>query len=51
MPQMMPLSWLILFIMFSTALLLFTTTNFYLLIPKSEVHKSKIKVNPTTWKW
>nr|URX53270.1 ATP synthase F0 subunit 8 [Calcaritermes sp.]URX53348.1 ATP synthase F0 subunit 8 [Calcaritermes sp.] len=51
MPQMMPLSWLTLFFMFSAALVIFATTNFYTYIPSMFTTKSKIKVNPVNWKW
>nr|URX54360.1 ATP synthase F0 subunit 8 [Calcaritermes nigriceps] len=51
MPQMMPLSWLILFIMFSMALLIFAATNFYLYIPKTFTTENKISVKSINWKW
>nr|URX54412.1 ATP synthase F0 subunit 8 [Rugitermes aridus] len=52
MPQMMPLSWLILFIMFASTLILFATMNYYNNIPKTMIMKKETIINkPTTWKW
>nr|WHM51761.1 ATP synthase F0 subunit 8 [Rugitermes flavicinctus] len=52
MPQMMPLSWLLLFIMFSSTLILFATMNYYNNIPKSTIMKKETIINKTTtWKW
>nr|URX53218.1 ATP synthase F0 subunit 8 [Rugitermes laticollis] len=53
MPQMMPLSWLLLFIMFSSTLILFATMNYYNDIPKTSTTKksSSILNKITTWKW
>nr|AVN67818.1 ATP synthase F0 subunit 8 [Ischnoptera deropeltiformis] len=52
MPQMMPMSWLILFMFFSLLLMLFNFMNYYSLViepPKSLT--KKIKINKLNWKW
>nr|WES82312.1 ATP synthase F0 subunit 8 [Glyptotermes angustus] len=52
MPQMMPLSWLMLFIVFSTTLVLFSTMNYYTHNPKNKIMSSnKIKTKILNWKW
>nr|URX53257.1 ATP synthase F0 subunit 8 [Glyptotermes perparvus] len=52
MPQMMPLSWLTLFIMFSTTLILFATMNYYMHTPKTQTTKyTEIKTKILNWKW
>nr|URX52932.1 ATP synthase F0 subunit 8 [Cryptotermes cynocephalus] len=52
MPQMMPMSWLSLFIMFSTTLILFATLNYYTLILKTKTNESKKISNKfMNWKW
>nr|URX53619.1 ATP synthase F0 subunit 8 [Postelectrotermes sp. 1 AB-2022a]URX53671.1 ATP synthase F0 subunit 8 [Postelectrotermes sp. 1 AB-2022a]URX53736.1 ATP synthase F0 subunit 8 [Postelectrotermes sp. 1 AB-2022a] len=52
MPQMMPLSWLMLFIMFSTTLILFAAVNYYTNIPKTKITQKKSTTMKTmNWKW
>nr|URX53476.1 ATP synthase F0 subunit 8 [Kalotermitidae sp. 5 AB-2022a] len=52
MPQMMPLSWLTLFITFSATLIVFTSMNYYLHIPKPSTTKTlTTDKNPASWKW
>nr|URX53283.1 ATP synthase F0 subunit 8 [Glyptotermes sp. 11 AB-2022a] len=52
MPQMMPLSWLTLFIVFSTTLILFNTMNYYSQTPLTKKKKNKkIKTSKLNWKW
>nr|URX53296.1 ATP synthase F0 subunit 8 [Neotermes sp. 1 AB-2022a] len=52
MPQMMPMSWLTLFIMFSMTLILFASTNYYTNITKSTlITKKVLKVKKLNWKW
>nr|WHM51917.1 ATP synthase F0 subunit 8 [Incisitermes schwarzi] len=52
MPQMMPLSWLTLFLMFSATLMLFATMNYYMVIPKTEpATKKTILMKSMNWKW
>nr|YP_009266275.1 ATP synthase F0 subunit 8 [Yunnanacris yunnaneus]ANJ44371.1 ATP synthase F0 subunit 8 [Yunnanacris yunnaneus] len=53
MPQMSPLMWFSLFILFSIVLILFNQMNFFSFkqtIMKSE-EKSKIKSKTLNWKW
>nr|URX53385.1 ATP synthase F0 subunit 8 [Incisitermes cf. incisus] len=52
MPQMMPLSWLMLFFMFSTTMVLFATMNYYMMISKpNPMKKSGIMTKMMNWKW
>nr|AXS64798.1 ATP synthase F0 subunit 8 [Phalacridae sp. KM-2017] len=51
MPQMAPLSWLLMFIIFSTIFLIFNIMNYYNFlypIKKTLIIKKKISIN---WKW
>nr|YP_009171490.1 ATP synthase F0 subunit 8 [Cyphoderris monstrosa]AJW76320.1 ATP synthase F0 subunit 8 [Cyphoderris monstrosa] len=52
MPQMAPISWLTLFIIFSTTLILFSLSNYFLISPQSpkSLHL-KIQSNSLNWKW
>nr|AMP88116.1 ATP synthase F0 subunit 8 [Wohlfahrtia magnifica] len=53
MPQMAPIGWLSLFIMFSIAFLIFNMMNYYMFIPsmpKSSLIKSNL-MNSFNWKW
>nr|QVL29333.1 ATP synthase F0 subunit 8 [Ceratitis punctata] len=53
MPQMAPIGWLSLFIVFSLTFILFSMMNYYSMIPQSP--KSKISkqsfYNSMNWKW
>nr|WNH42037.1 ATPase subunit 8 [Neoperla tangana] len=53
MPQMAPISWFLLFIMFSGALLMFNFLNYYSFLPASPLASShqKIDQNSLNWKW
>nr|AVN67994.1 ATP synthase F0 subunit 8 [Cosmozosteria sp. B117] len=52
MPQMMPLSWLMLFIFFSIMFLLFNFINYFCFIPmKFSSEKFKINTKMMNWKW
>nr|YP_010261323.1 ATP synthase F0 subunit 8 [Gomphus vulgatissimus]UIB40230.1 ATP synthase F0 subunit 8 [Gomphus vulgatissimus] len=53
MPQMAPMSWLLLFLFFTIMLILFNTINYYLFIPKIEPSKTleSSKILNMTWKW
>nr|YP_010117808.1 ATP synthase F0 subunit 8 [Cryptotermes havilandi]QPN53780.1 ATP synthase F0 subunit 8 [Cryptotermes havilandi]URH16460.1 ATP synthase F0 subunit 8 [Cryptotermes havilandi]URX52841.1 ATP synthase F0 subunit 8 [Cryptotermes havilandi]URX52880.1 ATP synthase F0 subunit 8 [Cryptotermes havilandi]URX53775.1 ATP synthase F0 subunit 8 [Cryptotermes havilandi] len=52
MPQMMPMMWLSLFIMFSASLILFATMNYYTTILKTKTNeKKKIPTKHLNWKW
>nr|URX53658.1 ATP synthase F0 subunit 8 [Bifiditermes nr. madagascariensis] len=52
MPQMMPMSWTLLFIMFSMTLIIIATTNYFTstLKPK-QTSKKALQKTPTNWKW
>nr|YP_010946521.1 ATP synthase F0 subunit 8 [Pseudothyrsocera sinensis]WGO57239.1 ATP synthase F0 subunit 8 [Pseudothyrsocera sinensis] len=52
MPQMMPLSWLSLYIFFSLMLLMFAFMNYYSHIPKpNSSEKKNINIKMMNWKW
>nr|WEV93765.1 ATP synthase F0 subunit 8 [Dociostaurus tartarus] len=53
MPQMSPLMWFSLFIMFSITLILFNQMNFFSYKPNviKSVKKSMIKSKNLIWKW
>nr|YP_009001910.1 ATP synthase F0 subunit 8 [Neochauliodes bowringi]AFB20492.1 ATP synthase F0 subunit 8 [Neochauliodes bowringi] len=52
MPQMAPLNWLILFIFFIMLFILFNIMNYFLILPKSNLHSSyNMKNYSLTWKW
>nr|URX52828.1 ATP synthase F0 subunit 8 [Bifiditermes rogierae] len=52
MPQMMPMNWVTLFIMFSATLIIFATMNFYTKMPKPKHStKSTIAQKLMNWKW
>nr|URX53322.1 ATP synthase F0 subunit 8 [Calcaritermes nearcticus] len=51
MPQMMPLSWMALFAVFSIALVTFAAMNFYSYVPKTPTTHQKISVKSVNWKW
>nr|WHM51527.1 ATP synthase F0 subunit 8 [Zootermopsis nevadensis]WHM51540.1 ATP synthase F0 subunit 8 [Zootermopsis nevadensis]WNR50548.1 ATP synthase F0 subunit 8 [Zootermopsis nevadensis] len=52
MPQMMPLSWLILFISFSTIFVMFNTMNYFSFTQTNKKMQKKIKLTKkTNWKW
>nr|YP_010454733.1 ATP synthase F0 subunit 8 [Heptagenia ngi]QXT45750.1 ATP synthase F0 subunit 8 [Heptageniidae sp. YW03BF02]QZZ23909.1 ATP synthase F0 subunit 8 [Heptagenia ngi] len=52
MPQMAPLSWLTLFIVFSITLILFGVMNYFLFNPEApESSSSQFKTSPFNWKW
>nr|AVN67594.1 ATP synthase F0 subunit 8 [Anallacta methanoides] len=53
MPQMMPLSWLTLYMFFSMTLLLFSFMNYYSYIPKnySINNNNNKKMIQMHWKW
>nr|QRZ60665.1 ATP synthase F0 subunit 8 [Prosthiochaeta sp. CAU WL-2019511] len=53
MPQMAPISWLILFITFSLTFMLFNVMNYYAFIPpspKSSITQTKV-YKTLNWKW
>nr|URX53244.1 ATP synthase F0 subunit 8 [Cryptotermes sp. 2 AB-2022a] len=52
MPQMMPMSWSSLFIMFSTTLIVFAALNYYASIIKSKMNeKDETSMEGLNWKW
>nr|WNH42021.1 ATPase subunit 8 [Neoperla juxtadidita] len=53
MPQMAPISWFLLFMMFTSALLMFNFLNYYSfsVSPPTSGPLLKIEQNPLTWKW
>nr|YP_010620957.1 ATP synthase F0 subunit 8 [Hebardina concinna]WAX39301.1 ATP synthase F0 subunit 8 [Hebardina concinna] len=52
MPQMMPLSWLMLFIFFSSLFLMFNFMNYFSYIPiKLSTEKKNITMKMMNWKW
>nr|YP_002860174.1 ATP synthase F0 subunit 8 [Ephemera orientalis]ACB48056.1 ATP synthase F0 subunit 8 [Ephemera orientalis] len=53
MPQMAPLSWLTLFIMFSATLILFNIINYYSFetTPPSSSHTSVASAKAFNWQW
>uniref|UniRef100_A0AAU7BAE9 ATP synthase complex subunit 8 n=1 Tax=Insulanoplectron spinosum TaxID=3073471 RepID=A0AAU7BAE9_9ORTH len=52
MPQMAPISWLFMFILFSFTLLMFCSSNYFLFQSfPSQILESKINFNSFNWKW
>nr|ALO77386.1 ATP synthase F0 subunit 8 [Agrilus sp. AGR01] len=52
MPQMAPMSWLILFFIFSVTFIFFIVLNYFLMIYHPKLEKSKkIKQQLINWKW
>nr|URX53192.1 ATP synthase F0 subunit 8 [Cryptotermes mangoldi] len=52
MPQMMPMSWLSLFIIFSATLTLFATLNYYTMTIKAgAAKKGSASTKMLNWKW
>nr|YP_006503899.1 ATP synthase F0 subunit 8 [Porotermes adamsoni]AFM92399.1 ATP synthase F0 subunit 8 [Porotermes adamsoni]WHM51904.1 ATP synthase F0 subunit 8 [Porotermes adamsoni] len=52
MPQMMPISWLILFLTFSATFIMFNLTNYFSSIQQSESKMTKeIITTKMNWKW
>nr|YP_010446962.1 ATP synthase F0 subunit 8 [Chyliza chikuni]UTM10327.1 ATP synthase F0 subunit 8 [Chyliza chikuni] len=52
MPQMSPINWLNLFILFSLTFMLFNMMNYFLFIPSSSQSKTSSKsTKPLNWKW
>nr|YP_002213641.1 ATP synthase F0 subunit 8 [Atelura formicaria]ABS88979.1 ATP synthase F0 subunit 8 [Atelura formicaria] len=52
MPQMAPISWLILFILFSITFIVFSSVNFFIFSPPSS-KKTTLSFDKkmSTWKW
>nr|UBN08837.1 ATP synthase F0 subunit 8 [Neogeoscapheus hanni] len=51
MPQMMPLSWTILYIYFIMILFMFVFMNYYSFIPLPKIKEKKTSFKPFDWKW
>nr|QTT60870.1 ATP synthase F0 subunit 8 [Potthastia sp. XL1561] len=54
MPQMAPISWLILFLFFSITLILFNILNYYCFSYKnvlSSENKNSLNLQSLNWKW
>nr|QGL53129.1 ATP synthase F0 subunit 8 [Leuctra fusca]UPX88671.1 ATP synthase F0 subunit 8 [Leuctra fusca] len=52
MPQMAPISWLTLFILFSMILLIFNFVNYFIFLPNTpELTQKTITQTPFNWKW
>nr|YP_010401673.1 ATP synthase F0 subunit 8 [Symphoromyia crassicornis]UQU69096.1 ATP synthase F0 subunit 8 [Symphoromyia crassicornis] len=53
MPQMAPISWLILFIIFSMSFILFNMMNYFSFLPPSPKSSDSMKVSSKSmnWKW
>nr|UFZ12881.1 ATP synthase F0 subunit 8 [Corydalus sp. 2 YLJ-2021a] len=52
MPQMAPLNWLILFMLFSLILILFNIMNYFISMPSSpELTFKNFKKSNLIWKW
>nr|URX52718.1 ATP synthase F0 subunit 8 [Incisitermes nr. barretti] len=52
MPQMMPMSWLMLFLMFLLSFFLFAVMNYYTSIHKTKtLLKKKVSSKMMIWKW
>nr|YP_010946820.1 ATP synthase F0 subunit 8 [Rhabdoblatta atra]WGO57577.1 ATP synthase F0 subunit 8 [Rhabdoblatta atra] len=51
MPQMMPLSWLTLYLFFIMMLLIFSFINYYSFIQKPSPIKKKLESKTLYWKW
>nr|YP_009711668.1 ATP synthase F0 subunit 8 [Dasypogon diadema]AYW52657.1 ATP synthase F0 subunit 8 [Dasypogon diadema] len=53
MPQMAPISWLVLFLMFILTLIMFSMMNYYTMLPNSPKisTKSGMMTPNMNWKW
>nr|YP_009349860.1 ATP synthase F0 subunit 8 [Diestrammena asynamora]AQM39996.1 ATP synthase F0 subunit 8 [Diestrammena asynamora] len=52
MPQMAPISWLLLFIMFSMSLIMFCSMNYFISMPSTPLSSNEdISKNSLDWKW
>nr|ANJ70441.1 ATP synthase F0 subunit 8 [Helochares sp. BMNH1425100] len=51
MPQMAPLNWLFLFIMFITIFIMFNSMNYFSFKYPVKSYKTQIKKSSINWKW
>nr|AML26028.1 ATP synthase F0 subunit 8 [Staphylinidae sp. BMNH 1274245] len=51
MPQMAPLNWLFLFLMFTTTFLIFNSMNYFSIMYMTKIKKSSSLKKTINWKW
>nr|AVN67498.1 ATP synthase F0 subunit 8 [Phoetalia pallida] len=51
MPQMMPLSWLLLYLFFIIIMMMFAFINYYSFIPSPDHENKKLSHKSINWKW
>nr|YP_010946729.1 ATP synthase F0 subunit 8 [Panesthia strelkovi]WGO57460.1 ATP synthase F0 subunit 8 [Panesthia strelkovi] len=51
MPQMMPLSWVVLYLFFIMILFIFSFINYYSFIHYPSLDKKKLSAKSVNWKW
>nr|YP_010443326.1 ATP synthase F0 subunit 8 [Coenochilus striatus]UTE83854.1 ATP synthase F0 subunit 8 [Coenochilus striatus] len=51
MPQMSPLSWLLMFIIFSITFILFNVLNYYCFLYPVKTSSQKKTIKKINWKW
>nr|ARH54484.1 ATP synthase F0 subunit 8 [Melolontha hippocastani] len=51
MPQMAPLNWLSLFVLFSLIMLLFNSMNYFMVMYPTKIYQIKKLTKSITWKW
>nr|WHM51683.1 ATP synthase F0 subunit 8 [Orthognathotermes sp. n.] len=51
MPQMMPMEWTMLYIMFLTTFMMFNIMNYFMQMPKTPTTTKTIYTNKFNWKW
>nr|AYR05184.1 ATP synthase F0 subunit 8 [Cleridae sp. 1 ACP-2013]AYW52249.1 ATP synthase F0 subunit 8 [Cleridae sp. 1 ACP-2013] len=51
MPQMSPLSWVTLFVSFSTIFMFINSTNYFFINYKFNLKSNNLKLNNLNWKW
>nr|YP_010730122.1 ATP synthase F0 subunit 8 [Nevromus intimus]WEG22755.1 ATP synthase F0 subunit 8 [Nevromus intimus] len=52
MPQMAPINWLLLFMIFSTTLIIFNMLNYFIYMPSSPISENlNFKKSYLNWKW
>nr|YP_009229016.1 ATP synthase F0 subunit 8 [Blaptica dubia]ALS20323.1 ATP synthase F0 subunit 8 [Blaptica dubia]AMW91030.1 ATP synthase F0 subunit 8 [Blaptica dubia]AVN67583.1 ATP synthase F0 subunit 8 [Blaptica dubia] len=51
MPQMMPMNWLTLYMLFILMFLLFSFINYFSLINYPALLKKQLSIKPLDWKW
>nr|AQP29504.1 ATP synthase F0 subunit 8 [Spinitermes longiceps] len=52
MPQMMPMEWTMLYLMFLATFLMFNIMNYFAQSPNKQIKEKKtMNINKTNWKW